>query len=346
MRNSSFKVARLGQQAGVRIGSEMKLHNRTTHPEDLEQCLALLRDRFLYSEAELRHLRTMWFTLLTRDIGRSGVVFDEAEPRRILAFGISAPLRQTRFAKVLRDGAPFIARMLLREWLSDQKPFLDEREYACANASDGLSVFVLHNGISDVVGVLDIPRVLSKLSDGFIAYHTGCQLQAVAHESFGMPREFAIDLGQTFVEYAAESRRELADCPVDRDPLITIMTREQAAAHPGNLALNALFLRFNPPKFSLKANERRLLQFAVDGESDLRIADLLKIAPRTLKKRWADIYQIMEPATGVRSGELSGHRGAEARRHILRYIREHPEELHAYATFGALHHGAEISLSR
>ena len=211
----------------------MKLHGRTTQPEDLDQCLVLLRDRFLYGEDQLNHLRAMWFTLLSRDIGRSAVVFDEAEPERILAFGISAALRQIRFDNILRDKAPFIARTLLDEWLADRKPFLDEREYALENASDGLNVFVLHNGISEVVKVLNLPNVLSTMSESFVTQYAGCRLRAVAHESFGVPPEFAIDLGMQVIEHAPEHHQQLADCPADRQSFITIMTREQAQQHPG-----------------------------------------------------------------------------------------------------------------
>jgi hypothetical protein len=39
----------------------------------------------------------------------------------------------------------------------------------------------------------------------------------------------------------------------------------------------------------------------------------------------------MEPVTGIAPGLGNGQRGAEIRRHVLRYVREHPEELHAYA---------------
>ena len=108
------------------------------------------------------------------------------------------------------------------------------------------------------------------------------------------------------------------------------MSREQAERRPGNLTMNSLFLRFTPPLFHFNAIERRLLRFAIEGETDGRIADLLQIAPRTIKKRWAGIYLAMETVTGVPSGGSSGHRGAESRRHVLRYIREHPEELHAF----------------
>jgi hypothetical protein len=321
----------------------MKLHGRTTQPEDLDQCLVLLRDRFLYREDQLKDLREMWFTLLSRDIGRSAVLFDEAEPRRILAFGISAALRQIRFDNILRDKAPFIARTLLDEWSSDRQPFLDEREYAFENASDGLNAFVLHNGISEVVNVLDLPNMLSRLSEAFITRYAGCRLRAIAHEPFGLPPEFGIDLGMQLIQYDPEHHRKIAECPADRRPSIVIMTREQAQRHPGNLALNALFLRFSPPRFSLNTIERGLLRFAVEGESDLRIADFLKIAPRTLKKRWGDIYLAMEPVTGARRGELCGHRGAEARRHVLRYIRQHPEELHAYTHPAVKEHGPDVA---
>jgi hypothetical protein len=57
----------------------------------------------------------------------------------------------------------------------------------------------------------------------------------------------------------------------------------------------------------------------------------LQIAPRTLKKRWARVYAEMEPVTGIAPGGEGGGRGAEVRRHVLRYLRQHPEELHAFA---------------
>jgi hypothetical protein len=68
----------------------VKLLGRTTQPEDIDQCIDALRDRFLYREDQLGQLRAMWVALLSRDIARSAVVFDDAEPCRILAFGISA----------------------------------------------------------------------------------------------------------------------------------------------------------------------------------------------------------------------------------------------------------------
>lgn len=307
----------------------MKLLGRTTQPEDLDQCLDLLRDHFLYNDGQVRNLRAMWCALLVRDIARSAVVFDESEPSRILAFGVAAPVKQSRFNEILQDQSPFITRALLEEWLAARDPFLSEREYAAANASDGLNIFTLNNGLSDVIPSSAFANVLSKLSETFVTQYTGSNLKAFVHESFGVPREFAIDLGLKWIDYSDVHQHQLNSCPPSRKPSIVTMAREHAEEHPGNLTLNILFLRFTPPIFAFDPIERRLLRFAIEGESDLRISELLNMAPRTLKKRWAKIYLVMEQAIGVGSGGLLGHRGAEARRHVLRYIRQHPEELHS-----------------
>jgi len=189
----------------------------------------------------------------------------------------------------------------------------------------------MNNGISEVVDPAVFLSLISKLTEAFVTQHAGCRIRAIAHEPFGVPPEFAIDLGAQLVDYAEPHKRQLATCPVDRKPIIIAVSRDLAERHPGNLMMNTLFLRFTPPQFSFKFLQRRLLRFALEGESDRRIADLLQIAPRTLKKRWAEIYIAMESVTGIASGGSSGRRGTEIRRHVLRYIRQHPEELHAHA---------------
>ena len=64
--------------------------------------------------------------------------------------------------------------------------------------------------------------------------------------------------------------------------------------------------------------------------ADAVIAELLTIAPATLKKRWARIYETMETVLEANSRGENGHRGAEAWRHVVHYVRHHPEELHPH----------------
>ncbi len=308
----------------------MKLLGRTTRPTDLDRCLELVRDRFLYDDAALVDLKAMWQSVIDRDVGRSAVVFESDRPERVLAFGVSAAVSDARLASIVANAAPFIGRSLLDAWRLGDDPFLDEPSFAKANARDGLSVVVIHNGFDETIEPRFLPDALSVMSENFVNMHTGSNLKIVMHEAFGIPADIAIDLGMRITRYSAGHEALIASVPPDRTPIITTMTRAYAEQHPGNLVMAQTFLRFSPPQCDLSGAERRLLRLALEGTPDDVVADVLQIAPRTLKKRWADVYARMERVTGIAPGGGGGRRGAEIRRHVLRYVRQHPEEMHAY----------------
>jgi hypothetical protein len=308
----------------------VKLLGRSTRANDLAQCSELVRDGFLYDAGARADLRRMWLELITCDTGRSAVVYEAEDPDRVLAFGVSAAVEAARFEAICTNRAPFVAKSLLDEWRSGGNPFLDEASFASANANDGLHFLVIHNGVAETL-YPSLPAALSVLSESFIEQHGGCNMRALLHESFGVPRQFALDLGVTITDYAPEYEPRLPDIPKDRVPAYIIsMTRDEAERRPGNLALHQIFLRFTPPRCRLRAQDRRILRYALEGTPDEEIADVLNIAAGTLKKRWAEIYTAMEPVTGITPGFGNGRRGGEIRRHVLRYVREHPEELHAH----------------
>lgn len=309
----------------------MKLLGRTTRPDDLDQCIALVRDRFLYDDAALVDLKKMWQAVLSRDVGRSAVIFEARDPLRVLAFGFSAAISAARFGTIVADGAPFVARALFEDWRSGADPFLDEPSFATANARGGLHFVVMHNGIAETLEARFLPDALAAMSENFVVQHRGSNMKAFVHEAFGVPPEFATDMGMQFVPYASVHDGRLAELPAERRPMIISMTREHAERHPGNLVMHQTFLRFSPPQCNLRIPERQLLRFALEGIPDEVIAAIVRNAPRTLKKRWANVYAAMEPVTAIPSGGDGGRRGAEIRRHVLRYVRDHPEELHAYS---------------
>jgi hypothetical protein len=273
----------------------------------------------------------MWRDVLARDVGRSAVLFEAGDPERVLAFGVSAALTEARFGAIVTSRAPFIAKSLLEDWRRGNDPFLDEWSFATANGGGGLHVITTHNGVDESIDARFLPNVLSVMSENFLTQHAGCNIKAFVHESYGVPPEFAVDMGLRIVPYASSYAGELAGVPPDRKPTIITMTRDDAERHPGNLVMYQTFLRFTQPRCGLQIAERRLLRYALEGLPDDAIADILEIAPRTLKKRWADVYAAMEPVTGISPGGEDGRRGAEVRRHVLRYVRQHPEELHAFS---------------
>ena len=308
----------------------MKLLGRTTQPGDLAQCAAQLRGRFLYDEAALSDLRKMWLKIIAEDVGRSAVVFDSAEPQRVLAFGVSLAVSRARFEAIVEKRAPFIGRALLEECRSGENPLLLD-SFARANGKGDLHLAIAYNGVHESIGPQFLPDALTLLSEHFIVQHAGLNLEALVHEAYGIPKEIASDLGMEFVAYSQVHEAVLDELSSQNRPSLMTMSRDHARRHPGNLALNQMFLRFTPPKCFLGISERRILRFAIEGLADDAIAQTLQIAPSTLKKRWAAIYASMEKVIERSPGSEMGQRGAEVRRHVLQYIRRHPEELHAYA---------------
>jgi hypothetical protein len=92
---------------------------------------------------------------------------------------------------------------------------------------------------------------------------------------------------------------------------------------------------YTPPRFHLTAGQRLILVRALDGATDIEIAEGLKVSPDAIKKRWSAIYaRVEEVMPGLlpeaAAPRESGSRGTEKRRALLAYLRRRPEELRAF----------------
>jgi hypothetical protein len=113
--------------------------------------------------------------------------------------------------------------------------------------------------------------------------------------------------------------------------LIWSAPKVEALAHPGsNIA--GLFV-YTAPCFYFNHSQRSLLQRALMGQTCERLATSLSISPWTVKKRWHAIYDRVADVDGellspqIAYGAHVSLRGAERRRHLLKYLRQHLEEL-------------------
>jgi hypothetical protein len=72
------------------------------------------------------------------------------------------------------------------------------------------------------------------------------------------------------------------------------------------------------------------------GETCEKLATSLSLSPWTVKKRWAVIYERVTDVDSellpppIACGARASSRGAERRRHLLNYLRQHLEELRPY----------------
>ncbi len=132
-----------------------------------------------------------------------------------------------------------------------------------------------------------------------------------------------------------DAQLHVAGVPSDKAPWVWIATREDAAVAPVGIALALLFRTFSPPRFGFIFFEQDLLQLAADPHTNQFVAQHNNLASkhkevlsyhlrqgRQSDRRCTDFCFLRRP-TGVR--------GVETRRHLLKYLGEHPEELHPQA---------------
>ena len=88
---------------------------------------------------------------------------------------------------------------------------------------------------------------------------------------------------------------------------------------------------YRPPRLGLRRLHRELLQAAHEGLTDDEIAERFSISLSAVKKRWLAVYDHTDrrfpnllPQDPLRSEK---GRGIEKRRHLLNFLRHHPEEL-------------------
>lgn len=309
----------------------MDLALRDAAPSDFGQCLALLASPFLCDPAQYDALCDFWWEIIRSGAGTAGIAADARDPGAIIHFGFSVFVSDERAAEYHRCTTPFIARRLVAEWAAGGHPFLRGPEIARTNAQPGLNLLVTHYGRrpgdprGDIANYESSRRALR-----------GWNLRSFTVECFTEPqrdmRAWGESLGYRVLEYSSDRVRD-AGIPIDRAPFLLTAARSDLPGNAGYGA-NMLFATFSPPRFGLNARQQQLLGLALDGGTDLSIARAAGISEAAVKKHFRTIYDkvsvtgIVDSLTGKRA--LEG-RGTEARRHLLNYLRDHPEELRPYS---------------
>jgi DNA-binding NarL/FixJ family response regulator len=98
----------------------------------------------------------------------------------------------------------------------------------------------------------------------------------------------------------------------------------------------SMFFNYTPPRICFTESEQSMLALALTGASDRELTELLHVSIDTVKKRWEKIFErvsAMDPDV-LPQGPVNRHarRGPEKRRHLLRYLNSHLEELRPYGT--------------
>jgi hypothetical protein len=234
--------------------------------------------------------------------------------------------------------ASYLSVDFTRRYLSHQLPILNREQIASANAGDGLNVVTCFEGWAcDGRSPEQVLALREKQSKALHLALSGYRVKEFLAEPVGREAsQWMLDAGaQVRCDYSNYFRKH--SVPIShslRGSLLVGLTKAEAMAHPGS-HLAGVFA-YTPPRFHFTRSQRMLLQHALMGETCETLATSLSVSPWTVKKRWHAIYervadvdsQLLPPP--IADGLKATSRGAERRRRLLNYLRQHLEELRPF----------------
>jgi hypothetical protein len=244
----------------------------------------------------------------------------------VSATGASVFLSDAAAQAYLASPTPFFAAQLMRQVLSGEPDVvLNTRQIALGNAGDGLNLFVL--GFTHRYGAEEPPilrPLLARAIEHFVYAHRGYRLRRMLREDPYPIADVLVASGMTIAHDFVDIGRKV------------LIAEPSAAAHIFPSSTISMLFNCSAPQVLYSNAERRLLDLAVDGLTDSEIASELDVSGNTIKQTWRSIYdrtQRRVPLALAAAGQssLDGVRGQEKRRHLLAYLRDHPQELRPHA---------------
>jgi hypothetical protein len=313
----------------------MRLCHRPATASDLRTYIKHLTVSDRYGDLFGR-LADVWCGLLQRELVTASVVedLDRDKQDSVRGLGLSTFLTDafTRHAKT--PPLFWIGPELIRRMERNDSPILDFFKIRAANSGDGLNVFVWEVDVRSAADQ-EYLAVAVELGKGFFECCAGFNIkQVMGQHPWGRPFRTAAGGGGWLVnnqsgEYAAPDDLDA----VERAgrPFLFGLTRELAYTLPGNWL--ATLFNYTPPRVFFTRAEQRLLNVALTGHTDQEIADVLAVSLSAAKRCWESVYARVSlrlagllPEDGFGLSPVGG-RGAEKKRRLLSYLRDHPEEL-------------------
>lgn len=301
---------------------------------DFPACHAMLERDLVTSLRLHSRLPQLWNELLAINPGSITIIEDpELEhPNGIEAFGVCAFVDDAFVEELVARPRPYLPAIIYERMARGESPLLSAAAVRAANTGAGLNLVCLHFCLRN--RNLDHPRtrdVLQVSNASFFFFFAGYRINSLYQEVYGSRHAAYLSAGglRQMADFTAAPENATAEDDAERPFLFGLRKDEIAPA-----AVNPLSLLFHalPARFAFSASAQRILERAMLMHSDDEIADQLGISVDAVKKTWRAIYQRIDDVAPRMFGTAtrvsnSSHRSAERRRHLLDYLRTHPEEL-------------------
>jgi hypothetical protein len=313
----------------------MHLVLRPGRADDLAACVQMIPTGF-QCEPDLRNnMPAVWKDWLSKGLFYLCVVQDamRSEPSSSVGFGSCVFLRDEFVDDMHAAPRPYVSAELAARWLNGECPLLSLDEVRAANSTDGLNLYVPQIGwTKEAVAPEYLAAVKMKIFEALLHWFRGYRLKTLIQEFYSsadLKRAEAIGMIAT-TDYADYFARHPERRPAPGYETSLAAVRPEDVPEGGALA--PLFA-YTPPRIKFRHVEQQLLHLTLLDLTDEEIAAELCISKAAVHKRWHTVFErsvAMLPTLfpgSVISDATHQKRGAEKRRHLVRYLREHPEEL-------------------
>jgi hypothetical protein len=307
-------------------------------PTDVAECARIVAAHPVIGPrygGAIADLRKAWLRLLDCEAKRAGVVEEvNGSHATICVVGVTIFVTDDFLLEIKSSPLRWIGPEVAKRIVRGDSPLLSDRQVREANSCGGMNLMVREGCIR--LEFEQHAEVHRKMMSFFLDDHRGyLWKEAIASQLESVERlEWTLKTGGLmwnpvqgrYVEHLTGDPREIL-----RKPHIFGVTREIERRRPGSW-VGALF-DYHPPQIGFSRGEQKLLLSALSGGTDEHVHDDLGASLSTVKNTWRSIYNraalrlpelfLDHSKTDVRSSE----RGKKKKRHLLAYLREHPEEL-------------------
>jgi len=270
--------------------------------------------------------RSLWLRLLQSPAFNAVAICRPQARHHCVGFGASVFVSCNFAMKERTRPRPGLNARLMAAVDAGEGVVLTAQELARGNAEGTLSLLILYSawrrdGLCDG----ELEQIKAMLASTFFEVHLG----------YGMKEWLSEATDATQISYAHDTAVWSVGPFEDPDSARAFLyvDRDTACRRVGSIA--AILFQPRMPIFGLSCRSQELLRQALRGQTDEELAGRLKISTAAVKKRWIRIFEDVErrvPSFASAAPLGDSVRGPQRRHRLLAYIREHPEELRAFAS--------------
>ena len=320
----------------------MHLRHRAMQPGDIRECVDIIANHPVISSRYgpmIEHLPEAWLRLLQGEARIATVVYGgEGSGASIYSYCISAIVPDDFLAEMKRPPHFWIGPELTRRITADESPLLTGKQLREANSRNGLNMVCWEGPVRpEYEGDGEVQRysmaAFMEERRGYL-WKEIIGIQSATAEQLDFLLRAGGYLWDSLLDGYTSTLRSDPSKTISK-PHILGTTRDLERKRDKWAAswVGAVF-DYHPPMLGLTRSEQRLLACALPGLTDEQLAGMLGISFPAVKKNVGlhlppsgRLPAAVDPRSTSNEIPCRAGRGREKRRHLLGYLRQHPEEL-------------------